>query len=179
MQYQEIIDFWFQETSPELWWKKDENFDQLVKQRFLEVHQQANANELFPWRATPLGSLAEIIVLDQFSRNIYRDSAKAFASDPLALALAQRVVEKEFDLELSPVQRSFIYLPFMHSESSVIHELAVNLYEVLGEADNLAFELKHKVIIDQFGRYPHRNKILGRESTEQELAFLTQPDSSF
>ncbi|EAO7613966.1 DUF924 domain-containing protein, partial [Salmonella enterica] len=131
------------------------------------------------WRKTAEGRLAEIIVLDQFSRNLFRDSPQAFAQDSLALALAQEAISLNLDQQLSPEQRAFLYMPFMHSESKLIHEFALKLFQRLGNPTNLEFEKKHKVIIDRFGRYPHRNQILGRESTDEELTFLTQPDSSF
>ena len=121
----------------------------------------------------------EIIVLDQFSRNLFRDSPQAFAQDSLALALAQEAISLNLDQQLSPEQRAFLYMPFMHSESKLIHEFALKLFQRLGNPTNLEFEKKHKVIIDRFGRYPHRNQILGRASTDEELTFLTQPDSSF
>lgn len=175
----DIINFWFKEISPEQWWLKDETFDQLIRQRFLTIHHAAIAGELFEWRKTAQGRLAEIIILDQFSRNIYRDRAQAFSSDGLALVLAQEMVRLELDKTLNNEQRSFVYLPYMHSESALIHQQAVTLYLALGNASNLAFEYKHQEIINRFGRYPHRNKILGRDSTELELAFLKQEGSSF
>ena len=174
-----VLDFWFTEIQPKHWWKKDKEFDALIKRRFGALHAQAKAGELFSWRESARGSLAEIIILDQFSRNIYRDQAEAFASDPLSLALAQTAIAKGFDMDLPKTERSFLYLPFMHSESALIHHEAIRLYESLGLPANLDFERKHKVIIDSFGRYPHRNEILGRDSTEEELAFLQQPNSSF
>ncbi|MDO3721571.1 DUF924 family protein [Marinobacter sp. chi1] len=177
--YQDIIDFWFSELKPEQWWQKDAELDALIERRFGALHAQASAGELFPWRETPSGSLAEVIVLDQFSRNIHRDKPESFANDPLALGLAQVAISKGFDRELAPVERSFLYLPFMHSESQLIHVEAVKLYEQLGIRNNLEFEYKHKAIIDRFGRYPHRNNILGRASTPEEIEFLKQPDSSF
>lgn len=177
--YRDVLDFWFNEIEPSQWWQKDEQFDNTIRQRFGKLHAQASVGELFEWRETAQGSLAEVIVLDQFSRNIYRDKSASFASDPLALALAQFAIAKGFDKALSPTEQSFLYMPFMHSESQIIHEEAVVLFEALGNANNLDFELKHKAIIDRFGRYPHRNLILGRSSTEEELAFLQQPNSSF
>ncbi len=123
--------------------------------------------------------MAEIIVLDQFSRNIFRDKPEAFASDALALALAQEAIAAKADEQLKPIERSFLYMPFMHSESLAIHEVAVGLFENNGIASNYDFEIKHKTIIERFGRYPHRNSILGRESTPEEIEFLTQPGSSF
>jgi uncharacterized protein (DUF924 family) len=179
MEYQTVIDFWFNEISPEQWWIKDLQFDQDVKRRFLEMHERANRGELYHWRENAEGRLAEIIVLDQFSRNIFRDSAKAFASDALALVLAQEAVSLAEDKHLAENRRSFMYLPYMHSESPIIHQQAVKLYTALGNASNLEFELKHQEIIVEFGRYPHRNTLLARESSQEELQFLQQAGSSF
>lgn len=175
----DIIHFWFEEISPKNWWIKDEEFDQLIKQRFGSTLESAKACELYSWRESPQGRLAEIIVLDQFSRNIYRDTPLAFAADPLALALAQEAIRLKVDIEIAENQRSFLYLPFMHSESPTIHLEAVKLYDQPGLEDNHKFELKHKMIIDRFGRYPHRNAILNRVSTAEEIEFLQQPGSSF
>lgn len=177
--YQEIIRFWFEEIEPKQWWIKSDDFDRLIRVRFTAVHVQASCGELFAWRTTPQGRLAEILILDQFSRNMYRDTPLAFASDPLALVLAQEAIAVGDDKALSPVERSFLYMPFMHSESRLIHQRAVELYQQNGIKDNLDFELKHQEIIEKFGRYPHRNAILGRQSTEQEIAFLKTPGSGF
>lgn len=175
----DIIDFWFSELEPKHWWQKDDALDRLIKIRFAEQHDQAIASELSHWRETSLGSLAEIIILDQFSRNIYRNKPKSFAYDSMALALAQCAIAKGFDTELPCTQRVFLYMPFMHSESKLIHNQAVKLFSAAGIKSNIDFEFKHKVIIDKFGRYPHRNDILGRESTEEEIEFLKQPNSGF
>lgn len=177
--YEELLNFWFHEIDREFWWKKDAAFDQRLTKDYGELHQRAARCELFKWRETVRGCLAEIIVLDQFSRHIYRDLPLAFANDPLALALAQQVVATGVDRELSAIERNFLYFPYMHSESPLIHQQAVVLYEQNGLAENLGFELRHKAIIDRFGRYPHRNSILNRASTEEELEFLKQPGSSF
>jgi uncharacterized protein (DUF924 family) len=177
--YQEIIDFWFTELKPKQWWQKDTAFDLMIQTRFGELLDQAKANELFQWREAALGSLAEVIVLDQFSRNIYREKPESFASDSLALALAQFAISKGFDRDLPDVQRIFLYMPFMHSESQLIHVDAVNLFKSVGIQSNIDFEYKHKVIIDKFGRYPHRNQILGRQSTDEEIEFLKQENSGF
>jgi len=177
--YQQIIDFWFEEIEPALWWKKDDDFDSLLIERFSQTHARAARCELFTWRAEAEGWLAEIIVLDQFSRNMFRDSARAFAYDAMALILSQEAIACGADEALTPVQRSFLYMPFMHSESLQIHEIAVDLFSQEGMQGNLDFELKHKEIIEQFGRYPHRNKVLGRQSTAEEVEFLTRPGSSF
>lgn len=179
MNYQDILDFWFSPETQPNWFAKSDQFDQSLKEKFGDILEQASRAELWSWRKNADGRLAEIIVLDQFSRNIFRDTPRAFAQDSLALALAQEAISQDLDKQLSPEQRSFLYMPFMHSESKLIHEFALKLFQRLGNPENLEYEIKHKIIIDCFGRYPHRNQILGRESTEEELSFLTQPDSSF
>jgi uncharacterized protein (DUF924 family) len=177
--YREILDFWFNEIEAALWWKKDEDFDALLCERFSEVHTRAVRCELFDWRREPGGRLAEIIVLDQFSRNMFRESARAFATDAMSLTLSQEAIACGADQALTPLQRSFLYMPFMHSESLQIHEVAVELFRKNGNKNNLEFEFKHKKIIERFGRYPHRNKVLGRQSTAEEIEFLSQPGSGF
>jgi uncharacterized protein (DUF924 family) len=177
--YLAIHDFWFKEISPSQHWKVEPVFDQLISERFSALHAKANRCELFTWRREPAGRLAEIIVLDQFSRNIYRGTSAAFASDPLALVLAQEAVAMGADKALTPAERIFLYMPYMHSESKAIHEVALQLFEANGIQDNIEFERRHKAIIDRFGRYPHRNAILGRSSTEEEVEFLKLPGSSF
>ncbi|MGI1796683.1 DUF924 family protein [Acinetobacter variabilis] len=179
MNYQDILDFWFSPETQPNWFAKSDQFDQSLKEKFGDILEQASKAELWSWRKNTDGRLAEILVLDQFSRNIFRDTPRAFAQDSLALALAQEAISQDLDKQLSPEQRSFLYMPFMHSESKLIHEFALKLFQRLGNPENLEYEIKHKIIIDRFGRYPHRNQILGRESTEEELSFLTQPDSSF
>lgn len=177
--YQDIIYFWFEEAGPDKWWKKDPDFDQLIRDRFLSVYDSACRCDLSPWREQPQGRLAEIIVLDQFSRNLFRDTPQAFAQDALSLALAQETIAVEADKKIPAEQRAFLYMTFMHSESAIIHEQAVKILSAPGLEKNLEFELKHKAIIDRFGRYPHRNTILGRTSTAEELEFLKIPGSSF
>ena len=171
--------FWFNELQPEQWWQVNTDLDHHIADRFCSTHTAAAAAELANWRREPDGSLAEIIVLDQFSRNIFRNQPLAFAFDGMALVLAQEAIEKGHDQALPISQRAFMYLPFMHSESQVIHQTAVTLFSQQGLEQNLEFEHKHKRIVDRFGRYPHRNDILGRASTAEELAFLKEPDSSF
>jgi uncharacterized protein (DUF924 family) len=175
----EILRFWFEELEQSRWWVKDPEFDRSIGKRFGAVHAQAIRSELFGWRVEPEGRLAEIIVLDQFSRNIFRDRPEAFAADACALTLAQEAVGAKADRALGAEQRTFLYLPFMHSESLVIHDSAAELFAATGNAQLIEFERKHRRIIERFGRYPHRNAILGRESSVEELAFLQQPDSSF
>jgi uncharacterized protein (DUF924 family) len=174
-----ILDFWFREIDPAQWWRVDPAFDALIRSRFLDLHRQAAAGELFGWRATAQGRLAEIIVLDQFSRNLFRGTPGAFAQDGMALVLAQEAVAARAHEVLTPVERGFLFLPYMHSESRAIHVEAERLYREFALPGNHDFELKHKIIIDRFGRFPHRNAILGRASTTEEIELLKQPGSSF
>lgn len=175
----DLLRFWFEELEPRQWWVKDESLDREIEARFGALHKDAAAAKLYHWRESAAGRLAEIIILDQFSRNIYRDTPKAFAYDGMALVLAQEAVRIGADQEFDAPEQSFFYMPYMHSESMAIHIQAVKLFDQPGSEFNLEFELKHKAIIDRFGRYPHRNAILGRESTPEELKFLSQPGSSF
>ena len=175
----EVVKFWFEEIDKKFWWKKDTELDRIIIERFQTTHNAAIRDKLFSWRKTALGRLAEVIVLDQFSRNLYRDSALAFAYDNQALVLAQEAIHIEADQELNPRQKAFLYLPFMHSESRAIHEIALTLFKAPSLESNYDFELKHKAIIERFGRYPHRNEILGRQSTAEEIEFLKEPGSSF
>lgn len=175
----EVIKFWFEEIQPRQRFAKDSSFDELIRTRFSSLHERAREGRLYTWREHPLDALAEIIILDQFSRNMFRDSAEAFAYDALALVLAQEAIRRKLDTELESGKKAFLYMPFMHSESAEIHEIALYLFGQPGLEDNFNYELKHKEIIDRFGRYPHRNEILGRESTPEELEFLSRPGSSF
>lgn len=178
MEARDILNFWFNEITPAQWFKKDTQFDAQIRSRFLTVWEQAAAGECFGWREHIGGRLAEIIVLDQFSRNIFRDTARAFSQDLMALVLAQEAVKTPDYLQLPPVQRKFVLMPYMHSESALIHKQAVILFKGLDE-NTEDYERQHKAIIDRFGRYPHRNEILGRKSTPEEHAFLRQPGSAF
>lgn len=175
----EVLEYWFKELGPKGWFAVSSQIDRKIKDLFLQTHQAASAGALFKWRETAHGRLAEIIVLDQFSRNIFRNSPEAFATDGMALILAQTAVEGGFDRVLTPTEKSFLYMPFMHSESLAIHEVAVQLFSQTGLENNLNFELRHKSIIEKFGRYPHRNAILNRVSSADEIEFLKQPGSSF
>jgi uncharacterized protein (DUF924 family) len=169
----EILDFWFQSIKPKDWFVKDDSLDRLIIERFTEHHKKASRGELFYWRETPNGRLAEIIILDQFSRNIYRNNIMAFQYDPMALTLAQEMVLLKLDEHLSQDEKSFVYMPYMHSESKIIHVEALKLFSALGSDDSLRYEKMHKEIIDRFNRFPHRNKILGRVSTPEEIEFLS------
>jgi uncharacterized protein (DUF924 family) len=179
MQPQSILHFWFTELTLKDHFAKDAALDEAIRSRFGATLEAAARCELFTWRTTPEGRLAEVLVLDQFSRNVYRDTPRAFAQDALALALAQELVASGQDRSLPLAQRSFAYMPYMHSESALVHAQAVVLFDQSGLEDTLRFELRHQAIIDRFGRYPHRNALLGRSSTPEELAFLSEPGSGF
>ena len=177
--HHEILAFWFEEIAPKQWWSAEPEFDKQIEHRFQPVLQRAIRGELFAWRKEGKGRLAEIIVLDQFSRNIYRNTPLAYSQDPMALVLAQEAVAAGVHAEISPVERGFLFLPYMHSESRIVHTEAERLHREYALPDNHAFELKHKAIIDRFGRYPHRNRVLGRPSSAEEIEFLKQPGSRF
>ena len=175
----DVLQFWFEEATPKQHFGKDAAFDAAIRERFADTHAAAARGELATWRDTADGRLAEVIVLDQFSRNLFRDDVRAFATDSMALVLAQEAIHVGADHEIPAAQRAFLYMPFMHSESRVIHVDAERLFRQSGLERNYDFELKHKTIIERFGRYPHRNAVLGRVSTAEELAFLKQPGSMF
>ncbi len=172
--HNDVLRFWFEEATPKQWFGKDVAFDETIRRRFADPHRRAAHGETSAWRDTPEGRLAEIIVLDQFSRNLFRDSAEAFACDATALALAEDAIRHGADKRLPADRRVFLYMPFMHSESRPAHRRAVWLFVKLLPRywGFLRFELRHKRIIDRFGRYPHRNEVLGRTSTPEERAFL-------
>lgn len=177
--YQAVLSFWFDEVDRKSWWLARANFDALIRSRFGETLRRASQGELCRWRDHAEGRLAEIIVLDQFSRNIHRGSPAAFAQDPMALTLAQCAIAEGAHHGLAVARRNFLLMPWMHSESSAVHEAGEHLFREHASKRTLNVELRHKAIIDRFGRYPHRNEILGRQSTVEELAFLKQPGSSF
>jgi len=170
----DILSFWFSDKSRPNWFAKDPSFDAVVSARYGAVLLAAKHGELFRWRETIRGRLAEIIVLDQFSRNIHRGAAAAFESDAQALVLAQEAVRDETRFELTPDEKAFLYMPFMHSESSVIHEEGLRLFSEAGLEFYLAYEEEHRLVIQRFGRFPHRNAILGRASTAEEDIYLAQ-----
>ncbi len=176
---QAILTFWFEELTPQQHFAKDAALDALIRERFGPTLDAAARGELHPWRSDVPGRLAEIIVLDQFSRNIHRDTPPAFAQDAQALTLAQELVALGLDAVLPMAQRVFAYMPYMHSESLPVHALALPLFSQPGLENNLRFLRAHTAIIERFGRYPHRNAILGRSSSQQELVFLSQPGSGF
>ena len=169
--HNEVLVFWFEETAPRMWWAADPVFDRRIEDRFLPLLQQAARGELASWRVEPKGRLAEIIVLDQFSRNIYRGTPRAFAADSLALALAQEAVSAKADDKLTQDERTFLLMPYMHSESKNIHVIAEQLFKAKTAEGNYNFELRHKAIIDRFGRSA---AVVAMEHTT--LAWLTNAD---
>jgi len=167
----DILQFWFQETTPKQRFTKDPEFDAQVKNRFESTYWDIVKGQTSSWRSTPEGRLAEIIVLDQFARNMFRDDKQSFEADELALSLSKEAIASGDDMKLPEDQRQFIYMPFMHSESREVHEEALALFTEKGTESTLEYEIKHKAIIDRFGRYPHRNEVMGRTSTPEELEF--------
>jgi len=181
-----VLDFWFgapgsvQHGKPRVeWFKKSDAFDVQIRERFLPVYEQVQDGALDHWRSSPLTLLAQIIVLDQFPRNMFRDTPRAFATDARALDAAHRMTEQGWDLRLNAVERQFVYLPFEHAEDLEAQRTCMRLFKSLGNADLLEWARKHYVIIERFGRFPHRNAALGRASTPEEAEFLKQPGSGF
>ena len=181
-----VLDFWFGPSPHQVrdeWFRKDAGFDERIRAEFGDDIAAAVAGKFGEWCATPHGALARVIVLDQFTRNTYRDTPLAFAGDPGALATANEAVERGFDRSLDFYERWFLYLPFEHSEEAHMQERSLALFgalsEEMGNRDALDWAEKHAVIVRRFGRYPHRNAILGRASTPEEIAFLNEPGSRF
>jgi uncharacterized protein (DUF924 family) len=172
----DVLSFWF--ADPARWWKKDPAFDADVRDRFLALHEAIERGEHEDWLETPSGCLAYVVVLDQLSRNMFRGTARMFQSDARARAAARRAIERGDDRSLSPDERSFLYMPFMHSEALADQDLSVALFTPAG-AEQRRFAEAHRDIVRRFGRFPHRNALLGRASTPEELEFLKQPGSSF
>ena len=175
----EVLAFWFEELTPDDWFGGGEAVDDRIRERFLALHEALRDDVPESWRETARGMLAAVIALDQFPRNMYRGDPRAFAADPTALALATEAVERGLDQAMSTDERKFLYLPFEHSEDPEVQAQSVELFASLDEEDTLGYALRHKEIIDRFGRFPHRNEVLGRASTPEEIEFLKEPDSSF
>jgi uncharacterized protein (DUF924 family) len=167
----EIVSFW-RDAGPTKWFEHDDAFDLVIKSRFLETHEAAARGELAGFEDSAEGALALVILLDQFSRNMFRGSARAFATDPLSRAVAERVIARGFDQAVDKTMRQFFCLPFMHSELIADQHRSVQLYEALGDADLSSYALAHRDIVAKFGRFPHRNRMLGRETTPAEREFL-------
>lgn len=175
----DILAFWFSERVKPLWFKKKEEFDREIKAQFIDTYQLAKTGALDSWRNNATDILALIIVLDQFPRNMFRNTAQAFATDSQAVELTKHAVDRNYQADLTEEQQVFLYMPLMHSEEKEDQSKCVELFKELGREKNLKFAIKHKEVIDIYGRFPHRNKILGRKSTPAEQKFLTQPGSSF
>ncbi len=167
----DVLKFW-QDAGPQRWFKKDAAFDEEIRRRFLRAHEAAAAGRLAAWEMTDDGTLALLILLDQFPRNMFRGEARAFATDPPALGIARRALTRGFDDKVSDTMRGFFYLPFMHSEKLSDQERCVELYRSLGNSEGLKFAGMHADIIRRFGRFPHRNAVLGRATTAEEQKFL-------
>lgn len=177
--HEEVLSFWFDTLTPGQWFRRDDALDETIATRFGALLDAARRGELCHWRDSDRGRLAEVIVIDQFSRNVYRGDPRAFSHDAQALVLAQEAVRLGCDHRLSLMQRPFLYMPWMHSESLIIHQEAIRLFSQPGLERHLDVEHRHRAILERFGRYPHRNDVLGRDSTSEERTFLTTPGSSF
>jgi uncharacterized protein (DUF924 family) len=190
-QAQAVLDFWFlapdnpgHGQSRAEWFRKDDAFDAQIRERFGALIDTAIDGGLRDWAATPRGALALILLLDQFTRNVYRDTPRAFAGDEQALTLAVALTQNGQDQELEPTLRAFVYMPFEHAEDLAMQARAVELFQLLvqsreGFESMLDYAQRHQEVIARFGRFPHRNAILGRDSTPEELTFLQQPGSRF
>ena len=185
----DVLEFWFSEQSRALWFEKNAAFDEAIRGRFEDTVRAAADGELEHWERTAPGALALVIVLDQFPRNLYRGSARAFAADARAREVADRAIVRRLDQEIPLAQRHFFFLPFEHSESSGDQERSIALFQAWAEAhdgqardralEQMRYVHRHAEIVERFGRFPHRNEALGRESTESEIAFLREPMSGF
>lgn len=178
---QEILNFWFTETQPQQWFQKNEEFDQKIKENFLEIYEMARKGLLDDWKKDADGCLALVILLDQFPRNMFRGSPQAFATDSQALLIAKHAVGKGFDQILEPVKRGFLYMPFQHSESMADQKRSVELFGKMKEDNPVGYQYaqRHYDVIDEYGRFPHRNKVLERENTPEEEDYLAQPNAGF
>ena len=176
---QDVLAFWFTETPPEFWFKKDAEFDARIADQFAETVKDALAGRCDHWANDSAGCLALILVLDQFTRNIFRGSARAFSGDDMALALSLRCVERDYINHPDENLRRFMLMPMMHSEDLAIQDASLPLFQTHAGKLTYDYAVAHRDIIARFGRFPHRNAILGRPSTDEERLFLTQPGSSF
>ena len=178
---QEVLKFWFEEAAPQQWFQKNDSFDTEIKERFLVTYDMARKDLCADWTRDSDGVLALCLVLDQFPRNIFRDSPKAYDADAKILLIVKEALHKGYDQVQVPVKRRFMYMPFMHSENLSEQKRSVELFKKMKDDDPLSYEyaLKHLEVIEKFGRFPHRNKVLGRESTDEELNYLSLPGAGF
>lgn len=175
----DVLSFWFGELQEKDWFVRSDTVDERVRQRFSQLNDSLSRQVRNERPTSARHALALVIVLDQFPRNLFRDSPQAYATDHVALALAQRAINSGLDLELTNLERQFLYMPFQHAEDAEVQGRSMTLYAQLNMPEVLEFAARHKAIIDRFGRFPHRNEVLGRCSTQEELDFLKQPNSSF
>lgn len=177
----DVLNFWFDETKPAQWFQKNDDFDALIRTRFLVTVQMARDGVCDSWADDADGALALCIVLDQFPRNIFRNSSEAFASDEQALRVAKGALARGYDVLLTPIRRRFLYLPFEHSERMDDQNTSVRLFATMRDEDPLGYDyaLRHRDIIERFGRFPHRNAVLGRNDTSDETLYLSQPGAGF
>jgi uncharacterized protein (DUF924 family) len=171
----DVVQFWG-DAGPAKWFSKDESFDRAIRDRFLPTYEAAARGDLDDWELTPEGALAVVLLLDQFPRNMFRGDKATYRTDPLALLATERAIERGHDMKVAPQLRAFFYLPFMHSEDLSHQQRSVALNEALGAPESIKFAHHHRDIVARFGRFPHRNAVLGRDSTPEEIAFLEESD---
>ena len=168
---EQVLRYWFEELKPAAWFRKDEGVDAVIRERFGALYEEL-ARIRPEQLTTPLEFAAAVIALDQFPRNMFRGTPRAFATDALALAISQHAIAAQLDEQLTRMQRLFLYMPFQHSEDRAVQERSIQLFTQLGERETLGYAHRHKDVIDRFGRFPHRNEVLGRASTAEELQFV-------
>ncbi len=173
----DVLAFWFSDRARSLWFAREAAFDGEIRRTFAATYQAAAAGRLHAWEGSPPGALALVIVLDQFALNMFRGDARGFATEAEARRIAAQAIARGFDAALSDEQKGFLYMPFMHSEDLADQQRAVELYQRAGLQDNLHYARHHRALIRRFGRFPHRNAILGRQSTPEEQDYLAQPDA--
>lgn len=176
---EEVLGFWFEGLMPEQWFAKSDELDREIGARFENLRREVLESGAAGWRDDPRTLLAAVILLDQFSRNVHRDTPEAFAADPLAQELASLAVERGWDRDMTPAQRQFLYLPFEHAESRELQAVSLSCYEALGQEEALEYARQHAEVIARYGRFPSRNAALGRESTVEEKAYLARPGAGW
>lgn len=176
---EEVLSFWFEALMPEQWFAKSEGLDREIRDLFEPLRVAVLESKAAEWRSDPRTLLAAVILLDQFSRNVHRGTAEAFAADPLAQELASLAVERGWDRDMTPEQRQFLYLPFEHAESRELQAMSLSCFEALGQEEALDYARQHAEVIARYGRFPSRNAALGRESTAEEMEYLAQPGAGW
>lgn len=177
----DILSFWFDETAPQLWFQVNEEFDAVIRDRYMAAYDLVRLGGCDHWQGTPDGCLALCLLYDQFPRNMFRGTSRSYESDKMAIVIAKLAVSKGFDQVLLPIRRRFVYLPFQHSEQLNDQKKSVALFEKIRSEDPVSYEyaLRHQKVIERFGRFPHRNILLHRTSTDEELAFLSQNPTGY